>query len=214
MSSLLSSSKIFLIVIILDLAHFLVSSNGTGAIWIISPVLFQLKRFLIYSGYQFVQNPLDVWNWWLICWRLLLSGLRSVLGNATDGFKPLRLTIRFTLGTWFQATERLVRSLPGCTSSSSRREFSINVDRFSIISRYQTYLLYLTHQAYPEIRHHDVHRLRAVACCIPYPRTCSQTNRLLEVFFFSLVLYLFLWAIALRGIYESSFFLQNNVTMC
>ena len=90
---LLSSSKIFLIYVIifmLDLAH---SSNRTGALGITSLVLFQLKRFFIYSGDQLVQNPLDVitvQNWWLICWRLLLSGLRSVLGNATDSLKPLR----------------------------------------------------------------------------------------------------------------------------
>ena len=104
-SSLLFLSKIFLIVIILELTHFLLPSNGTGALWIISTtVLFRPKRSLqlIYSRNQFVQDPLYVialQNWCLICRRLLLSGLRSVIGNETDGFKPLRLTIRFGLGT-------------------------------------------------------------------------------------------------------------------
>ena len=30
-----------------------------------------------------------------------LSGLRSVFGNPTDSLTPLRLIIRFVLGTWF-----------------------------------------------------------------------------------------------------------------
>ena len=83
---LLSSSKIFLIVIVLELTHFLVPSNGTGALWITSPVLFQPKIFLIYSD-LLVKDPLylfTIQHSRLICWRLLLSGLRSVLGNATD----------------------------------------------------------------------------------------------------------------------------------
>ena len=69
-----SSSKIISIVFMLDLSNFLVSSNGTGALWITSPVLFQLKRFSIYSGNQFIQDPLcaiALRNWCLICWRLL-----------------------------------------------------------------------------------------------------------------------------------------------
>ena len=132
LSSFLSSSKTFLIVIMLDLSNFLVTSKRIGALWITSPVLFQLRRFLIYSGNQFVQDPLCVialQNWCLICWGLLLSGSRSVLGNASNRSNLLRLTIRFSLGTWFQATERLVRSLPGWTSSSRLEKESVNMDR-------------------------------------------------------------------------------------
>ena len=73
----------------LDLSDSL-PSNRTGALRITSPVLVQPKIFLIYSNHC-VQNPFPVvtlQNWRLICWRLLLSGLRSVLGNATDSLKP------------------------------------------------------------------------------------------------------------------------------
>ena len=55
--SLLSSSKIFLIVIMLDLSNFLVTSKRIGALWITSPVLFRQERFLIYYGNQFVHDP-------------------------------------------------------------------------------------------------------------------------------------------------------------
>ena len=126
--SLHSSSKIFLIVIMLDLTHFRLPSNETGALWITSPVLFQLKRLFFYSD-QFLRNPLcmiTLRNWSLICWRLLLSGLRSVIGNATDSLKSFRLTMWSTLGTWFQ-TAGLVLSLPAWTSSSSyQRKISVN----------------------------------------------------------------------------------------
>ena len=89
--SLLPSSKIFLIIIMLVFSHFIVPSNRTGALWITSPIHFQPKIFLIYSD-LFVKDPLylitlvTIHHSRLICWRLLLSGLRSVLlvGNATD----------------------------------------------------------------------------------------------------------------------------------
>ena len=45
--------------------------------------------------------------------KVIIKWLKVSFMNATDNLNPLRLTIRFTLGTWFQATERLVRSLPG-----------------------------------------------------------------------------------------------------
>ena len=104
MSSFLSASNIFLIVILLGsptLVFIIVTgaaafSIRTGALGNTFPVLFQLKGFFIYSD-QFVQNSLYVitpQNRCLIFWRLLLSGFRSVLMNtATD--KPLRLKIRF-----------------------------------------------------------------------------------------------------------------------
>ena len=60
-------------------------SIRTGALGDTFPVLFRLKRFLIYSD-QFLQNTLNVitpQNRCLIPWRLLLSGFRSVLVNAT-----------------------------------------------------------------------------------------------------------------------------------
>ena len=75
--ALFSASKIFLIVIILDVSNFLLASKWIASLWITSPVLFQLKIFLIYSN-QFLQNPLYVItlpNWSSICWKLLLSGL-------------------------------------------------------------------------------------------------------------------------------------------
>ena len=90
MSSFLSASKIFLIVTLLDspcLSN--TPSVCAGALRNTFPMLFQLKIFLIYSD-QFVLNPLVITtpqNYYLIRWRLLLSGFRSVLVNATD--KPL-----------------------------------------------------------------------------------------------------------------------------
>ena len=125
-------------VIMLDLTHFLVPSKRTWALSITSPMLFQLKIFLIYSNH-FIQDPLypiTLKNLCLICWRLLLSSLRSVLKNATDSLKPLRLTTRFALGAWFRATKRFVRSLLGWTSSPSPW-----TDRLSesIITKYFTY---------------------------------------------------------------------------
>ena len=45
--------------------------------------------------------------------KVIIKWLKVSFMNASDNLNPLRLTIRFALGTWFQATERLVRSLPG-----------------------------------------------------------------------------------------------------
>ena len=45
--------------------------------------------------------------------EIIIKWLKVGFRNATNNLKPLRLTIRFALGTRFQATERLVRSLPG-----------------------------------------------------------------------------------------------------
>ena len=96
MSSFFSVSNIFLIVILLDpphLARAFALSIRFGALGNTFPVLFQLKRFFIYSD-QFLQNTLVITpqNQCLICWRLLSSGFRSVLLNGTD--KPLTLKIR------------------------------------------------------------------------------------------------------------------------
>ena len=176
--SLLSSWKIFLIM--LDPSIFLVTSKRIGALWITSPELFQPIRFLIYSE-QFVQNPLRVTTLHncLIWWRLLLSGLRSVLGNEIDSLKPLGLTIRSALGTWFQATERLVRSLPKWTSnSSSQRKISVNVT----VAFHNHQILYILNipaiikaSAYPEIQ--LVHRL---VNCVSLVSKLQNVRRLSE----------------------------------
>ena len=87
-SSFLSASNIFLIVILLDPPHFLVLSDGTGALGTTFPVLFQLKGIFIYSD-QFVQNALYVItpkNCCLMRWRLA-SGQ---LDNATDKLPRLK----------------------------------------------------------------------------------------------------------------------------
>ena len=86
-SSFLSASNVFLIAI---------RSAWASAHWPLGstfPVLFRLEWFFIYSD-QFLQtafyiSPEIPENWSIICWRLLLNGLRLVLVNATD--KPLRL---------------------------------------------------------------------------------------------------------------------------
>ena len=98
-SSFLSTSNIFLIVILLDPPHYIITlSDRTWALENTSPVLFQRKWFFVYSD-QCVQNALyyeiTLQNWCLIRWRLLLSGFRSVLVIATD--KSLQLKIRFVL---------------------------------------------------------------------------------------------------------------------
>ena len=48
--ALFSASKIFLIVIILDVSNFLLASKWIASLWITSPVLFQLLRESIRSG--------------------------------------------------------------------------------------------------------------------------------------------------------------------
>ena len=102
--ALLSASNIFLILILLlGSPHFITWSDRTGALGNTFPVLFQLKWFFIYYD-QLVQNAfyaVTPRNWCLIRWRLLLSGFRSVLVDATD--KPLRLKSDLCLGTWFRA---------------------------------------------------------------------------------------------------------------
>ena len=45
--------------------------------------------------------------------NVIIKWLKVSSRNATNNLNPLRLTIRFSVGPWFQATERLVRSLPG-----------------------------------------------------------------------------------------------------
>ena len=90
----------------------------TGALGNTFPMLFPRKESFIYSD-QLVQHTLCVIapeNWYLIRWRLLLSGFRSVLVDATDKLPQTNNPI-CGLGTWFRATEWLVRSLPGWTPS-------------------------------------------------------------------------------------------------
>ena len=60
MSRFLSASNVFLIAILLDPALLIVLTSGrTGPLGGTFPVLFQLKRFLIYSN-QFLRMPLYV----------------------------------------------------------------------------------------------------------------------------------------------------------
>ena len=78
----LSALNIFLIVkiLMLDPPHFLALSNEIGALGNTFPELFQLKWFFIYFD-QFVRNALyliTLQDWWLIRWRVLSSGFRSV----------------------------------------------------------------------------------------------------------------------------------------
>jgi hypothetical protein len=88
----LSASNIFLIVILLDAPFpFSIRTRPIGNTF---AVLFQLKRFFIYSD-LFLQLALYVIsprNRFWRCWRLLSSGFRSVLVNPTD--RSLRLKIR------------------------------------------------------------------------------------------------------------------------
>ena len=89
-----SSLNIFLVFILLLETHIAISFR-TGAFGNTFPVLFQLKWFLI-NFEQFLQTDffvITLQNWCLIRWRLLLSGFRLVLMNATD--KPLRLKYQF-----------------------------------------------------------------------------------------------------------------------
>ena len=143
------SSKIFLIVIMLDLPHFLVPWKRTGALSITSPVLFQLKIFLIFSN-LFVQNPLYVItlkNLCLICWRLLLSGLRSVL-------KKCNWQLEIPQTNDPNCSRGLVRSgRATCTIASgvNFKFFSVNADRQAFHNHQILYILkyllvYLRHQ--------------------------------------------------------------------
>ena len=79
----ISTLNIFLIVILIDTLRYGIGSFGNTF-----PMLFQLKwflinfeQFLLTSSYMFTCT---LQNWHLIRWRLLSSGFRSVLVNATD----------------------------------------------------------------------------------------------------------------------------------
>ena len=131
MSCFFSVSNIFLIVILLDpphLARAFALSIRFGALGNTFLVLFQPKRFFLFSD-QFLQNTLVITpqNQCLICWRLLLSGFRSVLVNATNKF--LRLKIRFV------SRDMVPKYRATCTIASrvnfnkfSNKKLSLNVD--------------------------------------------------------------------------------------
>ena len=133
MSSFLSASNIFLIVILLDppppSVFAIAFSIRTGALGNTFSVLIQLKIFFINSSQFRIRNVLYgiiPQNRCLIRWRLLLSGFRSVLVNATD--KPLRLKVRFV-------SRALVPSdRPTCTIAS---RVSFFTTKPSVVARYK-----------------------------------------------------------------------------
>ena len=131
MSSFLSASNIFLIVILLGLPV----TIPTGAFGNTYPMLFQANWFfliyekIIWTALNMVKPILSYTIWSLKrCSRLSLGGYRSVLVNATD--KPDQ-KFDFCLGTWFRATEWLVRSLPGWPSSIQSSPSTLTL-KFSI----------------------------------------------------------------------------------
>ena len=82
-ASFLSALNVFLIVLLDPTSLCCGFLDRTGASGNIFPMLFRLKRFLIYCD-QLVHITLYVitpQNWCLIFWRLLLSGLRWVVNE-------------------------------------------------------------------------------------------------------------------------------------
>ena len=125
----LSTSNIFLVlivIILLDLPHFLALSNVTGALWNTFPELFQLKWIFIYFN-QFVRNALYVITQQDLClihWKLLSSGLRFVskwMQPTTSNSLRLNFILFLCIGTWFRATGRLVRAFQGWNSSTQKK---------------------------------------------------------------------------------------------
>ena len=129
MSCFLSRLYIFLIVILLDdpQTPFTPFSSWMRAGRDTYFVLFQLKRFFIYSD-QSLQKTLYVMllpqN---LYWKLLLSGFRSVLVNATD--ELLRLKIRFV------ARDLVPSGRVTCTIASRMNFFDTKKQIYTFVMR-------------------------------------------------------------------------------
>ena len=112
MSSFLSASNIFLIVLLDTPQVTLGFSIPSGALGNTFPILFQPKWFFLNFD-QFQKNTLHVipQDWWLICWKSLLSGFRSVWLNAK---KNLRLRLKI----WIISRDLVPSDRAICTIAS------------------------------------------------------------------------------------------------